>query len=167
MRYHIYRTGILGIFLCVVLTAHGTPLVLELINTLSLKINGLCQNCSAVGSEITQQALDQALLDATQEMRHVLECDPKLVDEADQTGQTPLMAAAFAGFDTIVALLLSYGAQVNRVDNRGKAAIDYVLIALSPFDKFSSEIARMREPFYRLKTHNQCVRFICAARCLE
>lgn len=164
MGYRVYRTGILGIFFFAVFTMHSTPLVLGLINALSLKVNRLCLNYPLVGLEITQQVLNHALLDATQEIKRVLECNQKLVDEPDRFGQTPLMAAAFSGFDTIVALLLSYGARVDRVDNDGKMALDYVFAALSPFDKFSEEIARMREPFYRLKTHSQCLHLIGAAR---
>ena len=43
--------------------------------------------------------------------------------QVDNSGRTPLMAAALSGSDTSVELLLKHGADPNRVDEQGRTAL--------------------------------------------
>ena len=49
---------------------------------------------------------------------------PGLLDEAGPDGRTPLMLAAAAGADEMVALLLELGADASRRDGEGRTAAD-------------------------------------------
>ncbi len=50
--------------------------------------------------------------------------EPGRLDQAGGDGRTPLMAAAWAGADEIVALLLELGADAARRDGQGRTAAD-------------------------------------------
>lgn len=49
---------------------------------------------------------------------------PGRLDEAGEDGRTPLMLAAWAGADDMVALLLELGADAARRDGEGRTAAD-------------------------------------------
>lgn len=167
MRYRVCRSWILGIFFFVVFQASGEPLILKFIQALSSKVYIICVHWRTAHSTTIDRLLNRELFTTTMAIKQALYHDNSLVDTADESGKTPLMAAAFAGFDSIVTLLLNYGARIDRVDKRGKSAIDYAYMALSPHDPFSRAIAQMQEPFYRWGTHRQCLQLIDTARFLE
>lgn len=57
-------------------------------------------------------------------VRHSASEAPARLDEAGEDGRTPLMLAASAGAEEMVALLLELGADVARRDGQGRTAAD-------------------------------------------
>lgn len=57
-------------------------------------------------------------------VRHLAAGASERLDETGSDGRTPLMVAAAAGADTMVALLLELGADAARRDGEGRTAAD-------------------------------------------
>lgn len=58
------------------------------------------------------------------EVRRLAAESPERLDEAGTDGRTPLMLAAAAGAEAMVALLLELGADAARQDGEGRTAAD-------------------------------------------
>ena len=69
-------------------------------------------------------------------------------DEADDSGETPLIGAVHRGDIAIVRLLLRAGADPDRKDNSGRSARDYALLEgpTSPLVAVIASEARKKAP---------------------
>lgn len=80
-----------------------------------------------------------------------------IIDTKDKDGNTPLIIAVKQGLLSVVVLLLSYGAEVDEINNKGKTVLDYININ-SKLKKEDKKILKYLLEEYEPQTGSQIKR---------
>ena len=80
--------------------------------------------------------------------------------QVDNSGRTPLMAAALSGSDTSVELLLRHGADPNRMDEQGRTALTAAIMGgVNTTIRRLAQISKGNDILGKLARYHQQVEF--------